>query len=133
MTLPDCGVIVKQVPPGANARQAAGFVRQLEDSMAHVVRPCVVLDCAQVRRVDNTFLYLLLRSLEEAMKRNGDARLSGIPDAARPALEWLGIERLFQFFPSTGEAAESFRRPAAIPTNVTPRQDGPCQPFSRAA
>lgn len=133
MTLPDCSVIVKQVPLGANARQAADFLSQLEDSMAGVVRPCIVLDCARVRRVDNIFRHLLLRSLEEALKRNGDVRLAGVPDAARPALEWLGIERLFQVFSSTAEAAESFRRPAAIPTTATPGQDGGSQPLARVA
>lgn len=131
--LSECGVILKKVPATCNARQAAAFVRELAESMARVVRPCVVLDCSPLRRVDNAFLNLLLRSLEEAMKRNGDVRLSGFPDEARPALESVGMEKLFQFFFSVTEAAQSFRRPSASATPLPPPQHGLSQPFARAA
>jgi anti-sigma B factor antagonist len=126
-------VIVIEVPAAIDAKQAGTFVRQLANRIARVVRPCVVLDCARARRVDGTFLHLLLCSLEEAMKRNGDVRLSGLPEAARPALQSMGMERLFRLYPSVAEAAESFRRPGAPVTPFTPAHDSTTQPSARAA
>ena len=133
MDLPTRGVIVIEVPAAIDARQAGTFVRDLANSIALVVRPCVVLDCARVRRVDGTFLHLLLCSLEEAMKRNGDARLSGLPEAARPALQSMGMERLFRLYPTAAEAAESFRSSGALATPFTRLHDSTAQPSARAA
>lgn len=132
MDLPARAVIVKEVPATTDAKQAKAFVRELANDIAHVVRPCVVIECARVRRVDGAFLHLLLLSLEEAMKRNGDVRLSGFPEAARPALQSLGMERLFRFYPTTAQAAESFRRPGA-PTPSFSAQGSTTQPSARAA
>jgi len=127
------GVIVIEVPTAIDAKQARTFVRELANNIARVVRPCVVLDCARARRVDGAFLYLLLCSLEEAMKRNGDLRLAGLPEAARPALQSMGMERLFRLYSSAAEAAESFRRPGAPAAPFTPAHDSTTRPSARAA
>lgn len=133
MDLPARGVIVIGVPATIDAKQAGAFVRDLANSIALVVRPCVVLDCARVRRVDGVFLHMLLSSLEEAMKRNGDVRLSGLAEAARPALQSMGMERLFRLYPTAAEAAESFRSPGALATPFTPSHDSTAPPSARAA
>lgn len=133
MDQPARGVIVIEVPATLDAKQAKVFVRELANSIARVVRPCVVLDCARVRRVDGAFLHLLLCSLEEAMKRNGDLRLSGLSEAARPALQSMHMERLFRLYPTAAQAAESFRRPGALATPLTPSQGSTAQPAARAA
>lgn len=133
MELTARGVIVKQVPAISNAKQARAFVRELAETIVPMVRPCVVLDCSPVRRIDSEFLHLLLCCLEEAMKRNGDVRLACLPQAAQPTLQSLGMERLFRFFPTTALAAESFRRPASITTISAPSQGNTAQPSARAA
>ena len=37
----------------------------------------MVLDCSNVRQLDRAGIQVLLRCLEEAMKRNGDVKLGG--------------------------------------------------------
>lgn len=133
MELTARGIIVKQVPATSDAKQARAFVRELAEAIAPVVRPSVVLDCSPVRRIDSEFFHLLLCCLEEAMKRNGDVRLAGVPQAAQPAMQSLGMERLFRFFPDTTMAAESFRRPAPLATMPGAAQGSTAQPSARAA
>jgi len=133
MTMATRAVIVRQAPINDAAKEAKTFVRELADVMAHTVRPRVVLDCTRVRRIDGAFLHLLLCSLEEAMKRNGDVRLAGIPAQAKPALEATGIHRLFRLFSTPEEAVESFQgsNPVSMPLASAPADAG--LPLSRAA
>ncbi|MGH9607758.1 MAG: STAS domain-containing protein [Terracidiphilus sp.] len=76
-------------------------------------RPCLVLDCSKAGGLGASVIYLLLRSLEEAMKRNGDARLAAVSSDGRAALEAAGASRLFRIFDSEAEAVGSFHRPTA--------------------
>ncbi len=125
------GVIVRQLPAECDARQAKAYSRELANNIAEVIRPGVVLDCTLLQRIDGELLYLMLCCLEEAMKRNGDVRLAGIPEQVRPALESLGMGRLFRIFATTGEAVESLRRPA-MPQTAVPSPPG-SQPSAQAA
>lgn len=55
-------------------------------------------------------IHLLLCCLEEAMKRNGDVKLSAIPRGAEALLERTGVNRLFDIFHSSAEAVSSFHQ-----------------------
>jgi anti-sigma B factor antagonist len=112
MTLLERAVIVKEIPgrcDGANIRR---FLQELAGDLAQSIRPAVVLDCSHACRIDRHALHLLLCSLEEAMKRNGDVRLAGLHPDAWSVLESTGIAGLFRSFQTTAEAVNSYRRPA---------------------
>ena len=109
MTLRIRAVAVKQLPETLDARQGRLFFSELESSM-NVDRPCLVLDCSRVRHLDSSAVHLLLCCLEEAMKRNGDVKLSAIPSGASAVLELSGIDRLFEVYATNAEAVSSFRR-----------------------
>jgi anti-anti-sigma regulatory factor len=109
MTLRIRPVAVKQLPEILDAKHGRLFFRELE-SCLNVDRPCLVLDCSKVRRLDKSAVHLLLCCLEEAMKRNGDVKLAAIPAGASAVLELAGIERLFEVYASNAEAVSSFRR-----------------------
>ncbi len=115
------------------ATEARAFVRELAEAMAHTIRPSVVLDCTCVRQIDGSFLHLLLCCLEEAMKRNGDVRLAGIPAQAKLALETMGVHRLFRLFPTTEEAIESFQGSNMLPMTLTPSPANADESPARAA
>jgi anti-anti-sigma regulatory factor len=100
---------VKQLPETVNAKQRRLFLKELDGSILGD-RPCLVLDCSKVREMDKSVVHLLLCCLEEAMKRNGDAKLAAVPAAGRAVLERLGVNRLFEMFDTVGEALSSFRR-----------------------
>ena len=114
MTLRIRAVAVKQLPETLDAKQGRIFFSELESCM-NVDRPCLVLDCSRVRRLDSSAVHLLLCCLEEAMKRNGDVKLSAIPAGASAVLELSGIDRLFEVYATNAEAVNSFRR---LPVDV---------------
>ena len=109
MTIPIRDVTVKQLPENLNVRQRWIFLREIESCMK-TDRPRIVLDCSNVRHLNRAVVHLLLRCLEEAMKRNGDVKLAAIPREARATLELTGISRLFEIFDTTAHAVNSFHQ-----------------------
>jgi anti-sigma B factor antagonist len=106
-------VSVKRLPEVVSKEQEWAFLEELK-SCLHVDRPRIVLNCANVRAFDRSSLRLLLCCLEEAMKRNGDVRLAGVPASARAVLESAGFDRLFRVFDTEAEAVKSFQRHAVF-------------------
>lgn len=106
-------VVIEEIPEKCDARRGRAFLDELESHIVNLVRPAVVLDCSRVDRADKPLVYLLLSCLEEVLKRNGDVRLAGIHPEVWSALEAAGLGRLFQPFPSSAEAVNSFSRPAS--------------------
>jgi anti-sigma B factor antagonist len=102
-------VAVKQVPEKLSIKQGRGFFREVE-SCLKADRPRVVLDCSKVRQLDSAGIHVLLRCLEEAMKRNGDVKLASVPSGAAAILELTKVDRLFEVFESTADAVNSFRQ-----------------------
>lgn len=109
MTLQARNVVVRQVPELVNKKCGHRFFNELESCM-NIDRPSIVFDCSRVRQMDKAAVYLLLCCLEEAMKRNGDVKLAGIPSGARAQLELTGAHRLFEMFDTEAEAVSSFRK-----------------------
>jgi anti-sigma B factor antagonist len=105
-------LIVVSLPATANEGQQRTFLRSLASRMKGY-RPRLVLDCSRSVALEGRAIYLVLCCLEEALKRNGDARLAGIAPAGRARLEAAGAERLFRIFASNTEAIKSFFKPAA--------------------
>jgi anti-anti-sigma regulatory factor len=66
-------------------------------------------------------IQLILRCLEEAMKRNGDARLSSVREEDKEVLERTGVSRLFEVFDTEADALQSFHQlPPNAALNGTP-------------
>jgi anti-anti-sigma factor len=114
-------VAVKQLPEKLGVKQGWVFFREVEPCLK-VERPRVVLDCSKVRQLDSAGLHLLLRCLEEAMKRNGDVKLAAIPLGAAATLELTKVDRLFEAFDNTTDAVNSFHQ---FPVNALQQVVGP--------
>lgn len=127
------GVIVKQLPAVCDARQAKAYIREVAENITEMIRPGLVLDCSLLQRIDCELLYLMLCCLEEAMKRNGDVRLAGIPAQLKATLELIGMDRLFRVFATAEEAVESLRRHALPQTAVPAAPGSGSQPSAHAA
>jgi anti-sigma B factor antagonist len=125
MTIRGRAVTVKQLPEQLSVKQERVFFREVESSM-NVDRPCLVLDCSHVRRLDGSVIHLLLCCLEEAIKRNGDVKLAALPAGAEAA---AALTRLFEIFDTTADAVKSFRLPmeaaseALVPEVPAPRAE----------
>jgi anti-anti-sigma factor len=115
-------VAVMQFPELSKKREVRNFAREVERCM-DVTRPFVVLDCSNVRHLDKAVVHLLLGCLEEAMKRNGDVKLVGLPLAADAILESTGANRLFEIFDTTADAVNSFHQFALDNTSETGKSE----------
>jgi len=105
-------VTVLAVPDKVAASEEKNFLRLLHQSL-EIDRPRFVLDCSALRQIDHALLSLMLFSLEEAMKRNGDVRLAALHPSAQAGLAAAGVDRLFEIFPTAAEAAQSYRKRSA--------------------
>lgn len=112
-------VVVKRVPEKLRGRQEQRFLCDIQKCV-EVDRPRIVLDCSNLRQLDRSAARLLLRCLEEAMKRNGDVKLAALPDGAETVLEITGLSRIFETYSTVTEAENSFHQfPAgAVPEDV---------------
>jgi anti-anti-sigma regulatory factor len=102
-------VTVMQLPERLGVKEGRSFLREVENRM-NMERPYLVLDCSAVSHLDNSVVHLLLRCLEEAMKRNGDVKLAGIPLLTEGVPGLTGTSRLFEIFDTTADAVNSFHQ-----------------------
>jgi len=109
-------VTVKQVPEMEKKRQASAFLEDFKGCLK-MDRPRVVLNCSNISTLGRSDLHLLLCCLEEVMKRNGDVRLSSVPDLAFAVLEATGIDRLFRIYENDADAIMSFQ---CLPISAIP-------------
>jgi len=100
-------VTVLRLPEHLNAKSEWNFLREVDLHMS-VSRPFLVLDCSSIARLDKPMIFLLLRCLEEAMKRNGDVKLAGISLAGDSASGFPPANRIFEVFSTAEEAVNSF-------------------------
>jgi anti-anti-sigma factor len=87
---------------------------ELDNWMASINRPQVVVDCSQVDEIGQAEVRLLITCLERVMKRNGDVRLAGVSLKAMETLACTGAERLFQIYDSRDAAIKSFEPHASL-------------------
>jgi len=102
-------VTIEQLSEVTSEDQGRRFLRRIQDRMSGM-RPGLVLDCSGLSQLDKPMLTLLLSCLEEAMKRNGDARLVAVSPSAQMMLKTIGADRLFQIFASNADAVNSFHQ-----------------------
>jgi anti-sigma B factor antagonist len=102
-------VVVKQLPETVSAQQSQAFYRELEPVL-EADRPRLVFDFSNVRSFDSAGVELLLRCMEEAMKRNGDLKLAALSPQLAVILEMTRVDRLFEIFDNCNDAVESFHR-----------------------
>lgn len=114
MALEFRNVTVKQLPETVNEEQEWAFLEEMKMSV-YAERPRVVLNCSRLSVLKESTLHLLLSCLEEAMKRNGDVRLSALTKPAKAVLDAAGLGRLFKVYDSDTEAVKSFQRHSLVP------------------
>jgi len=113
-------VIILQLPEELNVREVQAFMREM-GPLLESNRPRIVLECSQVRSMDSAGVEMLLRCLEEVLKRDGDLKLAALSPEAEVILEMMRVARVFETFPTSEEATRSFN---AIPADAIP-QDAP--------
>src|SRR6267142_5888669 len=102
-------VVIKQLPERVTLNQAHAIFREMEPVLEGD-RPCLVFDFSEVRQIDSAGIEMMLRCMEEAMKRNGDVKLAAISPQVAVILELTRVDRLFEIFENPSDAVESFHR-----------------------
>ena len=109
-------VIVMQLPEQLKRAEAQAFCKELQP-LLEADRPRLVLDCSLVQDADSAGIEMLLHCVEETMKRDGDLKLAAVSPALAVMLELTRVDRLFEIFETTEEAAQSFQ---TFPVQATP-------------
>src|SRR6266567_6477305 len=111
-------VVVMQLPEQLNQDGVRSFLPELEP-LLECHRPRIVLDCSQVRYLDSAGVEMMLRCLEEAMKRDGDLKLAALSPESEVILELMRVARVFEAFATSDEAVRSFN---AVPADAAPQE-----------
>lgn len=110
-------IVVMQVPELLNVTEVHSFMQDL-GPLLESNRPRIVLDCSQVRSMQSAGVEMLLRCLEEVLKRDGDLKLAALSPEAEVILELMRVARVFETFPTCEDAIASF---SAIPADALPQ------------
>jgi len=102
-------VIVKKLPARVTRQPALEFLGELKPSLRDN-RPCLVFDFSEVCELDSSGIEMLLRCMEEVMKRNGDLKLAAISPPVALILKITRVDYLFEIFDKSSDAVESFDR-----------------------
>ena len=102
-------VTVQQLPEHLTREQASLFLQEVAPLM-DVDRPRMVFDFSQVHQLGSVGVELLLRCMEEVMKRNGDLKLAAVSTGPKAVLQFTGVDGLFEIYEDVAEAVQSFHR-----------------------
>ena len=118
-------VVVHKLPESVSTDHVQDILREVLPSLEED-RPCLVFDFADARKIDSAGIDMLLRCMEEAMKRNGDVKLAAVSPQITVMLEITRVARLFETFDKPSDAIESFHHFPfqAFRQAVTPNKDG---------
>ena len=111
-------VVIMQLPEELNVKEVDNFMQEM-GPLLESNRPRVVLECSQVRSMESAGVEMLLRCLEEVLKRDGDLKLAALSPEAEVILELMRVARVFETFSTSEEAARSFN---AIPADAIPQE-----------
>jgi anti-anti-sigma factor len=100
-------VVVSKLPETLDAKSVPALLNQLLPQLQDD-RPCVVFDFSETRTIDSAAVDMLLRCMEEALKRNGDVKLAAVGPEVALILEMTKVSRLFETFDNLPDAVESF-------------------------
>jgi len=112
-------VVVMQTPERLDQTGAETFFKQAKPVLESV-HARLVVDCSETQHIDCAGVEMLLRCMEEAMKRDGDVKLAGVAPSAAVILEVMKVDRLFEMFDVAAEAVRSFHAPSSysMPTGL---------------
>ena len=100
-------VVVKALPEILDLSHSEVLFREFADLFERD-HPRLVFDFSTVKYLDSGGVELLLRCMEEAMKRNGDLKLAAIPAPVAVILEMTRVDRLFEIYENCSDAVESY-------------------------
>ena len=100
-------VLIQRLPEKISGKNVRHLLRELQVYL-NSDHPKLVFDMSQVEQMDSSGIEMLLDVLQEVNHRDGDLKLAAPSAAARTFLELTRLDRLFEIFESSAEAAAAF-------------------------
>ena len=100
-------VLVKRMPEKLTMRTVKEFLKDVRPLLEHD-RPQLVFDMSPVKHLDAAGVEALLHCMSEAMRRDGDLKLSAPSAQAAVVLELTRTDRLFEIYNTSTDATRSF-------------------------
>lgn len=114
-------IVVKDLPESVTLLRIPALVKEVVP-LIRADWPCLVFDFSRVRELDRAGVELLLRTMEEVVKRNGDLKFAAVSPPIAVILELTRVDRLFEIFDCPADAVESFHRFPAQAFSQNPEQ-----------
>jgi anti-sigma B factor antagonist len=114
---PNRPVIVKRLAERVDREHGQELFQELRTALRDD-RPSLVFDFSDVSYLDSAGIEIVLKCMEEAMKRNGDLKFAAVPPAVAAILRLMRVDCLFEIFEDVSDAVESFYR---FPSYVFPQ------------
>ena len=102
-------IIVKDLPESVTLLHIPALVEEVVP-LIRADWPCLVFDFSRVRELDRAGVEMLLDTMEEVVKRNGDLKFAAVSPHIAVILELTRVDRLFEIFDSPADAVETFHR-----------------------
>jgi len=100
-------VLIQRLPEKISGKNVRHLMRELQIYL-NSDHPKLVFDMSQVEQMDSSGIEMLLDVLQQVNHRDGDLKLAAPSPAARTFLELTRLDRLFEIFDSSAEAAAAF-------------------------
>ena len=100
-------VLVQRLPERVKAEQVRALKRDLEPFM-NADRPRIVFDLSEVLEMDSAGIDMLLDCMTRVARHDGDLKLAVPSPRVLVILELTQLDRLFEIFETSEEAAASF-------------------------
>jgi anti-anti-sigma factor len=101
------GVAIVSPAGDIDSSNVPEFQQRLDELLANDVHQ-FVLDFSRVRFVDSAGLAAVVRLYKRVRIGEGDVRLAAVPPQVMEVLDLTRLSRVFEIFPTAGEAAASF-------------------------
>ena len=100
-------LIVMRVPEKMNSRAARAFYRGISAVLSSD-RPQIVFDMSKMTHIDSVGISVFVQCMRQAMRHDGDIRLSRVLPQIAAIFELTRIGMLFEMYESSTAAAKSF-------------------------
>jgi anti-sigma B factor antagonist len=109
MTIEQVDDVAVVVVPGKDLDAATSEQFKADIAPVLSIHSKVVLDLSRLRFIDSSGLGAFLSCLRQLAVKGGELKLCGLSNSVYQTFELVRMNRIFDIYPTKGEAVEAFR------------------------
>jgi anti-sigma B factor antagonist len=102
------GVVIVYVREERLDAHNSNDLKEEMQRLFHDAKKNILIDLSEVRFIDSSGLGALVSGFKNAITNQGNLKLSGLQPQVKSMFELTRLHRVFEIFPSAGEAIENF-------------------------